>query len=49
MQLDAAVETNPAVRLWRALGFEIVGTVPEAIDDRVDGLMGLHVVYRPPR
>ncbi|MGE3288459.1 MAG: N-acetyltransferase family protein [Pseudonocardia sp.] len=46
MQFNAVVETNPAVRLWLALGFEIVGTVPEAFEDRVDGLVGLHVMYR---
>ncbi len=32
MQFNAVVETNyPAVRLWKALGFQIVGTVPEAL------------------
>ncbi|MGD9529501.1 N-acetyltransferase family protein [Pseudonocardia sp.] len=46
VQFNAVVETNPAVRLWRSLGFEIVGTVPEAFDDRVAGLVGLHVMYR---
>src|SRR5688572_27785162 len=30
MQFNAVVETNTAaVRLWRALGFQIIGTVPE--------------------
>ena len=29
MQLDAVVQTDTAaVRLWRDLGFELVGTVP---------------------
>ncbi len=33
MQFNAVVETNEvAVRLWRSLGFEIVGTVPEAFE-----------------
>ncbi|HEU4676173.1 MAG TPA: N-acetyltransferase [Motilibacteraceae bacterium] len=48
MQFNAVVETNaPAVALWRALGFEVVGTVPEAFDSAAHGLVGLHVMYRP--
>ncbi|HYJ76790.1 MAG TPA: GNAT family N-acetyltransferase [Kineosporiaceae bacterium] len=48
MQFNAVVETNTrAVRLWRSLGFEIVGTVPEAFDSARHGLVGLHVMYRP--
>lgn len=47
MQFNAVVETNtPAVRLWRALGFEIIGTVPEAFDHPTHGLVGLHVMYQ---
>ena len=46
IQFNAVVETNPAVRLWQALGFEIIGTVPEAFDSRQHGLVGLHVMYR---
>jgi hypothetical protein len=41
------VETNTvAVRLWHALGFRIIGTVPEAFDSASHGLVGLHVMYR---
>src|SRR3954447_4484134 len=48
MQFNAVVESNAAaVRLWRSLGFEIVGTVPEAFDSARHGLVGLHVMYRP--
>ncbi|WP_027344276.1 GNAT family N-acetyltransferase [Hamadaea tsunoensis] len=47
MQFNAVVETNaPAVHLWQALGFQIIGTVPEAFDHRRDGLVGLHVMYQ---
>ena len=47
IQFNAVVETNaPAVALWRSLGFEIVGTVPEAFDHPDDGLVGLHVMLR---
>ena len=47
MQFNAVVETNTvAVRLWRSLGFEIIGTVPEAFAHRTAGLVGLHVMYQ---
>lgn len=47
MQFNAVVETNkPAVALWHALGFEVIGTVPEAFDHPRHGLVGLHVMYR---
>ncbi len=33
MQFNAVVESNfVAVRLWRSLGFRIIGTVPEAFE-----------------
>lgn len=48
IQFNAVVETNTAaVRLWQALGFEIVGTVPEAFRSQKHGLVGLHVMYLP--
>lgn len=47
MQFNAVVETNvPAVKLWQALGFEIVGTVPEAFEHATFGRVGLHIMYR---
>ncbi|HEX8002694.1 MAG TPA: GNAT family N-acetyltransferase [Mycobacteriales bacterium] len=47
MQFNAVVETNTAaVRLWTALGFSVVGTVPEAFDHPVHGYVGLHVMHR---
>ena len=46
MQFNAVVETNTgAVRLWRSLGFEVIGTVPEAFDHREHGYVGLHVMH----
>jgi GNAT superfamily N-acetyltransferase len=48
MQFNAVVETNAsAVHLWQALGFRIIGTVPEAFRHPEHGLVGLHVMYRP--
>ncbi|MBV9593126.1 MAG: GNAT family N-acetyltransferase [Actinobacteria bacterium] len=48
IQFNAVVETNTAaVHLWKALGFEIIGTVPGAFDHRRYGAVGLHVMFRP--
>jgi L-amino acid N-acyltransferase YncA len=47
MQFNAVVESNTrAVRLWQSIGFEIVGTVPEAFEHPAEGLVGLHVMYQ---
>jgi GNAT superfamily N-acetyltransferase len=46
IQFNAVVETNTAaVGLWQALGFRIIGTVPEAFDSSTHGLVGLHVMH----
>ncbi|WP_127479975.1 GNAT family N-acetyltransferase [Nocardioides pantholopis] len=48
IQFNAVVETNTvAVRLWQALGFRIIGTVPRAFDSAAHGLVGLHVMHLP--
>ncbi len=47
MQFNAVVESNHvAVRLWQALGFRVVGTVPEAFEHPTLGRVGLHVMHR---
>ncbi len=47
MQFNAVVASNqPAIRLWRSLGFEILATVPEAFDHPEHGLVGLHIMHR---
>lgn len=46
MQFNSVVATNTAaVALWESLGFEIVGTVPEAYRHPT-GLVPIHVMYR---
>ena len=46
VQFNAVVESNTAaVRLWKSLGFTVIGTVPEAFRHPGDGLVGLHVMY----
>jgi L-amino acid N-acyltransferase YncA len=47
MQFNAVVEANArAVALWRSLGFEILGTVPEGFLHPTLGFVGLHIMYR---
>lgn len=46
IQFNAVVASNEsAVRLWRSLGFEIIGTVPGAFRSRRHGRVGLHVMF----
>lgn len=47
VQFNAVVQTNErAVRLWQSLGFEVIGTVPEAFAHPTQGYVGLHVMHR---
>ena len=46
IQFNAVVQTNTAaVRLWQALGFAIVGTVPGAFRRPDGSYTGLHVMH----
>lgn len=47
MQFNAVVSTNNrAIRLWESMGFEIVGTVPDAFRHASNGSTSIHVMYR---
>lgn len=47
MQFNAVVETNTAaVKLYRSLGFDILGTLPEGFDHPTEGFVGLHIMHR---
>jgi ribosomal protein S18 acetylase RimI-like enzyme len=47
MQFNFVVSTNTrAVALWRALGFEIVGTLPKAFNHQTLGFVDAYVMYR---
>ncbi|MGK5630427.1 N-acetyltransferase family protein [Streptomyces sp. URMC 123] len=47
MQFNAVVETNTrAVALWRSLGFEVIGTLPEGFHHPEKGYVGLHIMHR---
>lgn len=48
MQFNAVVATNAhALALYESLGFDVVGTVPDAFRHPQHGYVGLHVMYRP--
>ncbi len=47
MQFNFVVATNEsALRLWRQLGFEIVGTLPGAFRHPTKGFVDVHVMFR---
>lgn len=47
MQFNAVVATNTkAIGLWESMGFEIVGTVPNAFRHSSQGLVAVHIMYR---
>lgn len=47
MQFNFVVSTNePAVALWKHLGFEVVGTLPKAFRHRTHGLVDAYVMHR---
>lgn len=47
MQFNIVVKTNTrALRLWKKLGFSIIGEIPEAFSHRKDGLTNAYIMYR---
>jgi GNAT superfamily N-acetyltransferase len=47
MQYNAVVSTNTrALRLWRSLGFIIVGTIPNGFRHREWGMVDFHIMHR---
>jgi L-amino acid N-acyltransferase YncA len=47
MQFNAVVSTNTgALALWKSLGFEIVGSVPDAFRHTTEGPVAIHIMYR---
>lgn len=47
IQFNAVVETNePAIALWRSLGFTVLASVPEAFDHPTHGYVGLLIMHR---
>jgi GNAT superfamily N-acetyltransferase len=46
MQFNFVVKTNPAVKLWRDIGFEIIGEIPDAFNSPEHGLTNAYIMYR---
>jgi L-amino acid N-acyltransferase YncA len=47
MQFNFVVSTNgPAIRLWKQLGFKIVGTLPDAFRHPEKGYVDVYVMFR---
>ena len=47
MQFNFVVSTNKsAIRLWKQLGFEIVGTLPRAFRHPSEGYVDVYVMFR---
>lgn len=47
MQFNAVVATNtPSIKLWTSLGFETIGTVPDAFVHKELGPTPVHIMYR---
>lgn len=47
MQFNFVVSTNqPAIKLWQNLGFQIVGTLPNAFQHQTLGFVDVYVMYQ---
>ncbi|MFI7285655.1 GNAT family N-acetyltransferase [Streptomyces anulatus] len=47
MQFNAVVETNThAVKLYRSIGFDVIGTLPEGFNHPTEGYVGLHIMHK---
>ena len=47
MQFNFVVKSNEvAVALWKSLGFDIIGEIPDAFDHKPNGLTSAYIMYR---
>ncbi len=47
MQFNFVLASNAgAVKLWHRLGFETIGTIPDAFDHPQQGMVAAHVMYK---
>lgn len=47
MQFNIVVKTNErAVKLWKDLGFKVIGEIPEAFQHRTLGLVNAYIMYQ---
>lgn len=47
IQFNFVVKSNEvAVRLWKSVGFEVIGEIPEAFNHKQNGLTNAYIMYR---
>jgi len=47
IQFNFVVKSNaPAVNLWKSVGFEVIGEIPDAIRHKQNGLTNAYIMYR---
>jgi ribosomal protein S18 acetylase RimI-like enzyme len=47
IQFNFVVKSNEtAVRLWKSVGFEVIGEIPDAFDHKQNGLTNAYIMYR---
>lgn len=47
MQFNVVVSTNErAIKLWKSMGFKIIGTIPEGFQHLSKGLVDIHIMHR---
>ena len=47
MQYNLVAATNVhAIKLWKEMGFEIIGTLPKAFNHKARGLVDAHIMYQ---
>jgi ribosomal protein S18 acetylase RimI-like enzyme len=47
MQFNFVVKNNQvAVKLWRSVGFEVIGEIPDAFRHAKDGMVNAYIMYR---
>lgn len=47
MQFNIVISTNePAITLWKKLGFQIIGTTPQAFQHQSKGLVDTYIMYK---
>jgi ribosomal protein S18 acetylase RimI-like enzyme len=47
MQFNFVVKSNePAVRLWKSIGMEVIGEIPDAFNHREHGMTNALIMYR---
>ncbi|MFD5348530.1 GNAT family N-acetyltransferase [Streptomyces anulatus] len=47
MQFNAVVESNThALKLYRSIGFDVIGTLPEGFNHPTQGYVGLHIMHK---